>query len=120
MRLFAAILLCSCVPLPPPCDRERAALQATADQREWLLSLRVEIVDGMPICDGHLAGELVFGCFYPLDQHIEIAKIDWSKEGAFRFRYPEQIERDLTHEYGHALQWRFGLPLGHPVGTIRE
>jgi len=121
MRALAAmLLLSSCATVQIQADRERAAMVATAPIREWLLSIPVEYLDGMPLCGGHMPGEVVTGCWYPVEGKIEIAKIDWSKEGAAKFRYEDSQELSLVHEYQHAVQSLMGKPCSHPVGTVRK
>ncbi len=108
MRALAATLLvCACVPLPPPCDRVKAALAATSDPtlQEYLRQIPVEYVAGMPVCDGvtldsgnHIAHAQ--GCFY--GDHITIGTVDWNRSSPWL--YEDEICAVLAHELRHALQ----------------
>ena len=90
-----------------------------ATMQRYLAAIPVSFVP-FSECDGKELGSdmqlrSAMGCFYPKSNSIEVGTVSGGY-GSVSFRYQDQIEKTLQHEYKHSLQFLCTGRTWHPVG----
>ena len=79
-----------------------------SEMQQYLTTSPVSFV-AMPECDGpELGNDMKMyyptGCYYAKENRIEVALVDWNRDSDWR--YQDQIEETLRHEFCHAIQFK--------------
>jgi len=135
MFLFCFVLI-GCAPIIHNSVKVMDSVSQCQAQKNYLATVKVTFVAGMPFCPGEMqteGGRFVYrpyalGCYHSSDNSIEVATVNWDKPGysldgegkvgrdfISPWLYEDEVEETLAHEYVHALQYWSAGKTWHPA-----